>query len=43
MAAARRRFSPPWAIVENQESFVVVDGTGQPLAHLYFEDDGRCR
>jgi hypothetical protein len=34
----RRRFPPPWAIVENDESFVVVDGTGQPLAYLYFED-----
>ena len=36
---ARRRFPPPWAIIENRESFVVVDGTGQPLAYLYFEDE----
>jgi hypothetical protein len=36
---ARRRFPPPWAIVENTESFMVVDGTGQPLAYLYFEDE----
>src|SRR5580704_8035097 len=35
----RRRFPPPWAIVENRESFVVVDGTGQALAYLYFEDE----
>ena len=34
-----RRFPPPWAIVENTESFVVVDGTGQALAYLYFEDE----
>jgi hypothetical protein len=36
---SRRRFPPPWAIVENAESFVVVDGTGQALAYLYFEDE----
>lgn len=35
---SHRRFPPPWAIVENDKSFVVVDGTGQPLAYLYFED-----
>ena len=36
---SRRRFPPPWAIVENRESYVVVDGTGQALAYLYFEDE----
>ena len=36
---SRRRFPPPWAIVENAESFIVVDGTGQALAYLYFEDE----
>jgi hypothetical protein len=35
----RRRFPPPWALVENDDSYVVVDGTGQPLAYLYFEDE----
>jgi hypothetical protein len=35
----RRRFPAPWAIVENTESYVVMDGTGQPLAYLYFEDE----
>ena len=35
----QRRFPPPWALVENRESFTVVDGTGQPLAYLYFEDE----
>jgi hypothetical protein len=39
MPPDRRRFPPPWAIVENRESFVVVDGTGQALAYLYFEDE----
>jgi hypothetical protein len=34
-----RRFPPPWALVENNESFTVVDGTGQPLAYVYFEDE----
>ena len=28
-----------WAIVERTELFTVVDGTGQPLAYLYFEDE----
>jgi hypothetical protein len=34
-----RRFPPPWKIEENTESFVVVDGRGQKLAYLYFEDE----
>jgi hypothetical protein len=33
-----RRFPAPWKIEENQESFVVMDGRGQKLAYLYFED-----
>jgi hypothetical protein len=39
MPPDRRRFPPPWAIVEHRESFMVVDGTGLPLAYLYFEDE----
>ena len=34
---------PPWSIVENPESFVINDATGQPLAYLYFEDDAGRR
>ncbi len=34
-----RRFPAPWKIEENQESYVVVDGLGQHLAYLYFEDE----
>jgi hypothetical protein len=34
-----RRFPPPWALVEKEECFMVVDGTGQPLAFVYFEDE----
>jgi hypothetical protein len=32
-----------WAIVENKESFVVVEGSGQTLAYLYFEDEVQRR
>jgi hypothetical protein len=38
----RRRFSPPWPVVEHPESFVVHDANGQALAYVYFEnEDGR--
>jgi hypothetical protein len=32
---AARRFPPPWSIEERQESFIVKDASGQPLAYLY--------
>lgn len=34
-----RRFPPPWKVQELAESFVVVDGRGQQLAFLYYEDE----
>lgn len=34
-----RRFKRPWAVVENEGSFVVQDATGLPLVYIYFEDD----
>jgi K+/H+ antiporter YhaU regulatory subunit KhtT len=34
-----RRFPPPWSIEERQESFIVMDATGQMLAYIYFEDE----
>jgi hypothetical protein len=34
-----RRFPPPWTIEERNECYIVVDGAGQKLAHLYFEDE----
>jgi len=34
-----RRFPPPWKIEEQDESYVVVDGLGQKLAFLYFENE----
>ena len=38
-----RRFPPPWSIVENPESFAIVDATGQALAYVYFEDEAGPR
>lgn len=36
-------FPPPWAIVETDASLIVVDGTGQRLAYLCFEDEPQRR
>jgi hypothetical protein len=33
-----RRFPPPWSIDE-LEGIVVIDGAGQKLAYVYFEDE----
>jgi hypothetical protein len=38
-----RRFPPPWSIEELDACFVVVDGAGQKLAYIYFEDQPRRR
>ena len=32
-------FPPLWSVKELNESFVVQDATGQPLAYVYFEDE----
>ena len=34
-----RRFPPPWSIEEHQESFIVKDAGGLPLAYINFEDE----
>jgi len=34
-----RRFPAPWRVEERDECYIVVDGSGQKLAHLYFEDE----
>ena len=34
-----RRFPVPWKIEESSEAYIVTDGGGQRLAHVYFEDD----
>jgi len=41
MAKEIRRFPPPWSVIENAESFAVVDATGFKLAYLYFAEGQR--
>jgi hypothetical protein len=33
------RFPSPWSVKETAACFVVKDGAGQTLAHVYFEDE----
>ena len=35
----RRRFPPPWSVVEHPASFMVIDNNGQTLAYVYFEEE----
>jgi hypothetical protein len=37
----QRRFPPPWTIEELDACFVVKDASGQKLAYIYFEEEGR--
>jgi hypothetical protein len=32
-----RRFPPPWSAEDHLACFIVKDGTGQALAHIYYE------
>ena len=34
-----RRFPPPWSIDKLEACFVVIEGAGQKLAYVYFEDE----
>ena len=34
-----RRFPPPWLVDELEACFVVKDGAGQKLAHVYFDEE----
>jgi len=34
-----RRFPPPWLIAELEACFVVIDGSGQKLAYIYYEEE----
>ena len=34
-----RRFPPPWLIAELEACLVVIDGAGQKLAYVYYEDE----
>jgi len=44
MQAPRKLFARPWRVVENPESFCIMDAGEQPLAFVYFEDEaGRAR
>jgi hypothetical protein len=36
-----RRFPPPWSVEEQDASFVLVDHSGQKLAHICFEEETR--
>ena len=38
-----RRFPPPWTAVELQESFLIEDASGFPVAYVYFADDPERR
>ena len=34
-----RRFPPPWSVEDIGTAFVVMDGGGQKLAYVYFEEE----
>ena len=34
-----RRFPPPWTVEELEACFIVIDGGGQKLAYVYFEEE----
>jgi hypothetical protein len=38
-----RRLRPPWFVNEHDDCFIVRDADGQPLAHIYFEDEDSRR
>ena len=39
MQSPRKLFARPWRVVENPESFCIMDAGEQPLAYVYFEDE----
>jgi hypothetical protein len=41
MPSSPRRFPPPWIVEDHLACFIVKDRTGQPLAHIYYEDTGQ--
>ena len=36
-----RQFPPPWSSEEHSGYFVVMDGNGKAIAHVYFEHETR--
>jgi hypothetical protein len=43
MTGESRRFPPPWKVRELQESYLVEDASGQPIAYLYWDNDDARR
>ena len=39
MQPPRKLFARPWRVIENPESFCIMDAGEQPLAFVYFEDE----
>jgi len=39
MPSPPRHFPPPWLISELEACFVVIDGGGQKLAYVYYEEE----
>ena len=37
--ATPRRFPPPWTVEELEACFIVIDGGGQKLAFVYYEEE----
>jgi len=36
-----RRFPPPWSVEDIGACFVVIDGAGQMLSYVYYEEERR--
>lgn len=42
LTPVRRRFPPPWKVVDTPGGWQVIDATGFPVAYVYGEDRGGC-
>ena len=40
LTPVRRRFPPPWKVVDTPGGWQVIDATGFPIAYVYGEDRG---
>jgi hypothetical protein len=38
-----RHFPPPWSVEDNGACFIIRDHNGQPLAHVYYEEEPGSR
>jgi endo-1,4-beta-D-glucanase Y len=34
-----RRFPPPWSVEDIDDAFAVIDGAGQKLSYVYYEEE----